>query len=504
MSQPPTVEGLIALLERKKLEKEAEALKNGRTSFDEWMKFTKEELKRYHQLNGIAIYNYLHSTAVPVPGTPMAISPSSFITHKLPWIHFADRTTKSNSYVSSTIANPRDPEIVREWTDFVSGANSFAFSDEVESMQVSRPSFVDFRNLSGSEKEVHAAVITNVTRILSKFLATISDLPFEFTTEIHANFKGNPDHLIYKTINEKDIDYSFIEHKTIHDVPTPTGQNSLVQWWQTDVVDEYAERKPARLRKSIYNEICQVYGYLLFNSLKYGVLTTYQSTWFFRRPAVGILEISPRIACDQEYPTLLRCYVYFLSLIEQGHLIKRTESYPAFPRKETVSSYETKHDYNTRSNTNKSQISEDFELDKLGEAIGIGASGSVYRWTYKGRDVVVKVCDTSNNRDGYDMIKNEVKAYELLADIQGIFIPKIHFHRKISQFFVICMDFIEGNHFNPRARNPKVDQQLHEIVENLKLHGVKHKDIEHRNILVDGNGKVWLIDFGICDSETRS
>jgi predicted Ser/Thr protein kinase len=150
------------------------------------------------------------------------------------------------------------------------------------------------------------------------------------------------------------------------------------------------------------------------------------------------------------------------------------------------------------------QISEDFELDKLGEAIGIGASGSVYRWTYKGRDVVVKVCDTSNNRDGYDMIKNEVKAYELLADIQGMCIPKIHFHGKISQFYVICIDFIEGNHFNPRARDPKVDQQLHEIVENLKLRGVKHNDMELRNILVDGNGKVWLIDFGICDFETRS
>jgi hypothetical protein len=48
MSQPPTEEGLLERFKRKKLEKEAEALKNGRTSFDEWMKFTKEELERYH------------------------------------------------------------------------------------------------------------------------------------------------------------------------------------------------------------------------------------------------------------------------------------------------------------------------------------------------------------------------------------------------------------------------------------------------------------------------
>ncbi|KAI3656401.1 hypothetical protein MP638_004012, partial [Amoeboaphelidium occidentale] len=472
MSQSPTKEGLLELFKRKRLEKEVADLTDDIMYFDEWMKFTKEELERHWGLNGIAIYNYLHPTAVPVPVTPTTISPSSFITHKLPWIHFADRTTKSKSYVSSARVNPREPKIVREWTDFVSGANSFAFSDEVESIRVSPPAFKDFRDLSGAEKDVDSSVTTNVTSVLKDFLKSITVSPFEFTTEIHSDFKGNPDHLIYKKVNEKTVDYSFIEDKTIHDVPTPAAQDSLVQWWQKDFDDEYSDRNPARTRKSIYQEICQVYGYLSSNKLKYGVLTTYQSTWFFRRPAVGILEISPRIACDEEYPTLLRCYVYFLSLIEQGHLIEKShQSTPGSPRKEIVGSYEAKHDYSTRTKTNKSQIPEDFELDKLGDAIGRGASGSVYRWTYKGRDVVVKVCDMSNNRDGYDMIKNEVKAYELLRDIQGLCIPKIHFHGKIAQFFVICMDFIEGNHFNPNAPDPQVDQQLHEIVDNLKLRG---------------------------------
>jgi hypothetical protein len=61
MSQPPTEEGLLERLERKGLEKEADDLKNGRTSFDEWMKFTKEDWKEIAgTLNGIAIYNYLH------------------------------------------------------------------------------------------------------------------------------------------------------------------------------------------------------------------------------------------------------------------------------------------------------------------------------------------------------------------------------------------------------------------------------------------------------------
>jgi hypothetical protein len=61
MSQPPTKEGLLERLKRKGLEKLAADLKNGRTSFDEWMKFTKENCKDVAGVaNGIDIYNHLH------------------------------------------------------------------------------------------------------------------------------------------------------------------------------------------------------------------------------------------------------------------------------------------------------------------------------------------------------------------------------------------------------------------------------------------------------------
>ncbi|KAI3655855.1 hypothetical protein MP638_000803 [Amoeboaphelidium occidentale] len=52
MSQPPTKEGLLELLKRKKFEKEAEDLKDGRTSFDEWMDYPQELLERLYKLDG--------------------------------------------------------------------------------------------------------------------------------------------------------------------------------------------------------------------------------------------------------------------------------------------------------------------------------------------------------------------------------------------------------------------------------------------------------------------
>ncbi|KAI3655821.1 hypothetical protein MP638_002835, partial [Amoeboaphelidium occidentale] len=52
MSQSPTKEGLLELFKRKRLEKEVADLTDDIMSFDEWMKFTKEELERHRGLNG--------------------------------------------------------------------------------------------------------------------------------------------------------------------------------------------------------------------------------------------------------------------------------------------------------------------------------------------------------------------------------------------------------------------------------------------------------------------
>ncbi|KAI3655212.1 hypothetical protein MP638_002013, partial [Amoeboaphelidium occidentale] len=45
MSQSPAKEGLLELFKRKKLEKEVADLTDDIMSFDEWMKFTKEDCK---------------------------------------------------------------------------------------------------------------------------------------------------------------------------------------------------------------------------------------------------------------------------------------------------------------------------------------------------------------------------------------------------------------------------------------------------------------------------
>ncbi len=42
---------------------------------------------------------------------------------------------------------------------------------------------------------------------------------------------GKPDLLICKETNGAEIEYSFIESRSISDAPTPTGNEDLVSWW---------------------------------------------------------------------------------------------------------------------------------------------------------------------------------------------------------------------------------------------------------------------------------
>jgi hypothetical protein len=139
---------------------------------------------------------------------------------------------------------------------------------------------------------------------------------------------------------------------------------------------------------------------------------------------------------------LLRGLCYFLSLLEENHITEHSpDSTPASPRKQdiTLSSF---HIYNTGSR-GQSTLPDNLDISSLKDEIGDGKCGYVYRWNYSGSDIAVKICDASN-RDGYIMMQNELKAYEILKDLQGQYIPKLLFSGKLDNFIIIGMSFIQG------------------------------------------------------------
>ena len=60
MSTEPTIQGLKALLKRKKLGTLVEELESDSESFEDWKKMTESQWKEFYGLAGIQIYNYLN------------------------------------------------------------------------------------------------------------------------------------------------------------------------------------------------------------------------------------------------------------------------------------------------------------------------------------------------------------------------------------------------------------------------------------------------------------
>ena len=448
-------------------------------------------LKEKALLNGNA---FVHSFLIYIVAD---VNPSSFMDNfVLPTVSF--EIPRNSSTTTSKHVNYREPKSVTTWEDFVSGALSFSFPENIESRKIKPPSFSNFINLSRAEKDVDMAFGTNLTTIVKTFFADLQEPSFLYTPENVASFKGIPDHLIYKNNGEEKYVYSFIEDKSKEALPTPGDGKDLVEWWIHDrAVENDNMFLGSKGRKSIYPEITQVYGYLSDNSLKYGILTNYTSTWFMCRPSIGTLMISPEIRCNKKSPTLLRCFIYFLSLLEKGHEItKSPESTPSSPRNnETISS--SNHVFNTRASKKiRSSVPIELNIYELKQTVGMGSSGKVFRWTYKGQPVVVKLCDINQNKSGYKMMLAEVDVYERLNSIQGKFIPRIYFSGEVSNFFVICMDFLEGVSMEPR--DSMIKDKLDEIRKELKSFGVVHDDIRKENIIVSKDSRVWLIDFGKC------
>ncbi|CAB5364298.1 unnamed protein product [Rhizophagus irregularis] len=73
---------------------------------------------------------------------------------------------------------------------------------------------------------------------------------------------------------------------------------------------------------TVYHPINQIYGYMCANKLIYGILSTYDQTWFLERGVVGEdhgwLHISDTITNSSTDPTLLKSVAYIIDLASKN------------------------------------------------------------------------------------------------------------------------------------------------------------------------------------------
>ncbi|KAI3629662.1 hypothetical protein MIR68_000864 [Amoeboaphelidium protococcarum] len=252
--------------------------------------------------------NILGSGVAASASAPPPFTANDFLNLALPPVTYDERPANRSG---TSRANPRIPQEVQLWSDFSVQVDQFQYP---ENLVVDRRSFHSVEEPIQAEKIVDHYVHSNIIRMMNFFLKDVgSDI--KFTANQMPEFKGVPDYIACKeNLDKTNSPYSFVEVKTIWDLPTPPVGESLIDWWHADADYERGEGS-RRAGKSIFDDITRVYTYLCVNNLRYAALTTYERTWFLYRPQAGSLFISEAYDCQ----SVLRGFCYLLSLMEAKH-----------------------------------------------------------------------------------------------------------------------------------------------------------------------------------------
>jgi hypothetical protein len=232
--------------------------------------------------------------------------------------------------------------------------------------------------------------------------------------------------------------------------------------------------------------ICQLWGYMTVNQLKYGALSTYDKTYFFCRQqhsesdSAETLFISPAILLTSEQPSIMHAWMYFIHLTRNGHSFP----YPVANR------FEFEFTRDTESLYTACDISlNDVRLLKtsVGFRLNVGKDGTE-QWVY------AKTFNTLDDETASERLNLEVTAYRKLHDLQGVYVPEFMGCYLASGFMFIILLSDCGKSIGEDQPLPGCSR-LKEIFSAIHAAGVVHGDVARRNISIDDHGCVRVIDF---------
>jgi len=206
----------------------------------------------------------------------------------------------------------RSPHSVQKWDNFIQNADEMDVDDDT-TPQFKKPRF--FKNFEASEeRDVQDALRFNVLDALSMTIGRGQPSKEEFfsmrlleqesfSSGVLKIINGSPDFVLLA--GRYNLFLLPVEVRTKWILP----DDNIVE-----ILD--AEHPPV----CVSNSITQIFGYMAHNKRRYGVLSTYDKTWFLQRPEndTGALFISDAVACEDASPTLLRCFAYIMSLARQN------------------------------------------------------------------------------------------------------------------------------------------------------------------------------------------
>jgi predicted Ser/Thr protein kinase len=430
---------------------------------------------------------------------------------------------------------PKTPNCTGRWEEFKADAAAYVYPTTPIGNDISLPFTSEIK--FSLEKDVNKVIgnhLDNFNRIFrdqgktyrfkSKANVFRSNPETGIQLENSIKFIGVPDNVL--SLDSRVL--TFVECKTPNDLPVRHSESGelfdLLDMYREDMQYQQSERiRYGMGRMDVCTVIDHVYGYLALNNLMYGCVTCYDATYFLWRPKKSTLLISHPIYNNSQSPTLLQALYYFVHVVlrDDGKqteepspidsdipltVIEDMNSDEHIPEEpsDSGSNYSTTEHRNEKSVnvTKNKRAKHTLNIDSLrsGTVIGFGATGQVIR--LKESNIVVKHCDSYNNSEGFEMLKNEIEVYEKLSLHNLGYVPRYYGECEFFGQHFILMDYIPGKHCDWR-KTPELTAKLNHIIQDLNSIGVVHRDLRPENVLLTRDGEIKLIDFGKAEIKER-
>ncbi|MEM2108695.1 MAG: Kae1-associated kinase Bud32 [Candidatus Bathyarchaeia archaeon] len=142
-----------------------------------------------------------------------------------------------------------------------------------------------------------------------------------------------------------------------------------------------------------------------------------------------------------------------------------------------------------------------------------GAEASLYLADWYGRKVIIKTrfpkryrpAELDEKIRGYRTMHEPLLMHE--AKKAGVSTPTIFLVDPKNA--TIILEFIEGTQVKqllgtvPKKKRQELCVKIGELIGKLHKHGVIHGDLTTSNMLVDGEGKIFLVDFGLGEKSVE-